>query len=222
MSASAAHAAHADVSLDAGIDALEIALTPQQRNAIRAYLALLEKWNRTYNLTAIREPSKMITHHALDALAVLPALAQRTDDAAALRVLDVGTGGGVPGVLLAIARPRWQVTLLDANHKKGAFLTQAVIEIGLSNATVAISRVEDYRAPALFDIVISRAYATLAEFCMSSAAQLASGGSLYAMKGLMPDAEIAALPASVRVVHRQLLEVPGLDAARSLVVMQPA
>jgi 16S rRNA (guanine527-N7)-methyltransferase len=203
--------------LDDGIDALAITLSRAQRDQVAAYLALLDKWNRSYNLTAIREPARMITHHALDALAVLPHLAAQSN---APRVLDVGTGGGIPGMLLAIARPDWQLTLLDANHKKGAFLTQAVIELGLGNVAIAVSRVEDFRPPALFDIVISRAFADLASFVEGATRHLSPNGRLYAMKGVMPDAEIAALPASVRVAGKTALVVPGLDAARSLVVMQ--
>ena len=208
--------------LDDGIDALAITLSRAQRDQVAAYLALLDKWNRSYNLTAIREPARMITHHALDALAVLPHLAAQSN---APRVLDVGTGGGIPGMLLAIARPDWQLTLLDANHKKGAFLTQAVIELGLANVAIAVSRVEDFRPPAprppaLFDIVISRAFADLASFVEGATRHLSPNGRLYAMKGVMPDAEIAALPASVRVAGKTALVEPGLDAARSLVVMQ--
>jgi 16S rRNA (guanine527-N7)-methyltransferase len=203
--------------LDCGIDALAITLSRAQRAAIAAYLALLDKWNRSYNLTAIREPARMVTHHALDALAVLPHLETQSQ---APRVLDVGTGGGIPGMLLAIARPDWQLTLLDANHKKGAFLTQAVIELGLGNVAIAVSRVEDFRPPALFDIVISRAFADLATFVEGATRHLSQNGRLYAMKGVMPDAEIAALPVSVRVTAKTALVVPGLNAARSLVVMQ--
>jgi len=217
MNAVTSTARATSAQLDDGIDALAITLTRAQRDQVAAYLALLDKWNRSYNLTAIREPARMITHHALDALAVLPHLETRSK---APRVLDVGTGGGIPGMLLAIARPDWQLTLLDANHKKGAFLTQAVIELGLANVAIAVSRVEDFRPPALFDIVISRAFADLASFAAAAAPHLSSDGRLYAMKGVMPDAEIAALPASVRVVAKTALAVPGLDAARSLVVMQ--
>ncbi len=216
MTAVASAPPRADAQLDVGIDTLGLALSGAQRERIRAYLALLDKWNRSYNLTAIREPEKMITHHALDALAVLPRL---PDDEAPLRVLDVGSGGGVPGVLLAIARPHWQVTLLDANHKKGAFLTQAVIELALANATVAVSRVEDYTPPARFDIVISRAYATLAEFVAGAGRHASPQGKLYAMKGVMPEEEIAALSPPAQVEARHALDVPGLDAARSLVVI---
>ena len=217
MNAVTSTARATSAQLDDGIDALAIALSRAQRDQVAAYLALLDKWNRSYNLTAIREPARMITHHALDALAVLSHLETQST---APRVLDVGTGGGIPGMLLAIARPDWQLTLLDANHKKGAFLTQAVIELGLANVAIAVSRVEDFRPAALFDIVISRAFADLASFVEGAARHLSPNGRLYAMKGVMPDAEIAALPASVRVVAKTALVVPGLDAARSLVVMQ--
>lgn len=218
LRAAAGHpSADADV-LAAGVDALGLALVPAQRDAIARYLALLAKWNGRYNLTAIREPSRMITHHALDALAALPRLPQDRG----LRVLDVGTGGGVPGILLAIARPDWQVTLLDASQKKGAFVTQAVIELGLANVVVAISRVEDFVAAERYDIVISRAFASLADFAKGALRHAAPHGHLYAMKGVMPDAEIAALPPEVGVVAAMPIDVPGLDARRSLVVMRRA
>ncbi len=203
------------VGLDAGIDALGVAMSRAQRDRLAAYLALLEKWNRTYNLTAIRDASRMVTHHALDALAVLPHLPQ----AANLRVIDVGTGGGIPGVLLAIARPDWHVALLDANHKKGAFLTQATIELGLANAEVIISRVEDYAPATGFGIVVSRAFAELADFVAGALHLAAPDGKLYAMKAAVPHDEIAALPSHVQVVSTDTILVPGLGAQRSLVVI---
>jgi 16S rRNA (guanine527-N7)-methyltransferase len=132
----------------------EFSLPPGAASKLAQYLALLAKWNRTFNLTAIREPERMITHHVLDALAVLPRLPQQ----AALRVLDVGSGGGVPGIPLAIARPDWHVVMLDSNHKKGAFLAQAIIELGLPRASSGDRRVEDYAPEAPFDVVISRAF----------------------------------------------------------------
>jgi 16S rRNA (guanine527-N7)-methyltransferase len=190
---------------------------PQDAAAkLAQYLELLAKWNRTYNLTAIREPERMITHHVLDALAVLPQLPKRD----ALRVLDVGSGGGVPGIPLAIARPDWHVAMLDSNHKKGAFLAQAIIELGLARATAITSRVEDYVPEAPFDVVISRAFADLATFVEASARHLAPEGRLVAMKGVYPDEEIAALAADIRVVAAPVLAVPGLDATRHLIVMQ--
>ena len=183
---------------------------------LAAYLALLAKWNRTYNLTAIREPERMVTHHVLDALAVLPHLPQR----AGLRVLDVGSGGGVPGIPLAIARPGWHVVMLDSSHKKGAFVQQAVIELALANAEAVVARVEDYAPAAPFDVVISRAFADLATFAATSARHLAPHGQLIAMKGVYPDEEVASLPADIRVVAAPALTVPGVEGKRHLIVME--
>jgi 16S rRNA (guanine527-N7)-methyltransferase len=200
-----------------GAAALGIDLTAGQFDAIAAYLAILAKWNERYNLTAIREPARMVTHHALDALAVLPHLPDR----AGLRVVDVGTGGGIPGILLAIARPDWRVTMIDAHQKKTAFVTQAIAELGLRNAEAVQARVERFTAAAPYDVVISRAFASLADFVAGAASHVAPGGALYAMKGVAPDDEIAALPPTVRVDAVVPLVVPGLDAARSLVVIRP-
>jgi 16S rRNA (guanine527-N7)-methyltransferase len=163
----------------------------------------------------------MVTHHVLDALAVLPEL---PDTAARphLRLLDVGSGGGVPAIPLAIARPGWRVIALDSNHKKGAFLEQARLELGLANFEAVTARVEEYAAAAPFDIVISRAFSDLATFAEASARHLAPDGRLVAMKGVYPDEEIATLPAGVRVVATPRLDVPGLDAHRHLVVMERA
>lgn len=199
-----------------GADALGVALTSSQQTLLLDYVALLVKWNRTYNLTAIRAPERMITHHLLDALAVLPHLPQR----AGLRVLDVGSGGGIPGIPLAIARPDWQVALVDANHKKAAFLMQAAIELRLPNAQALAMRVEDLEPAASYDVVISRAFADLASFAAVAAAQLAPNGVLVAMKGVHPDEEIAALPPDMRVLAAPALTVPGLGATRHLVVMR--
>jgi 16S rRNA (guanine527-N7)-methyltransferase len=198
------------------LDATAATLPAGAADRLAAYVALLAKWNRTYNLTAIREPERMITHHVLDALAVLPHLPQR----AGLRVLDVGSGGGVPGIPLAIARPAWHVVLLDCNHKKGAFAQQAIIELPLANAEAVVARVEDYAPAMLFDIVISRAFADLATFAATSARHLAPAGQLIAMKGVYPDEELANLPPGIRVVAAHALAVPGLDAKRHLIVME--
>ena len=161
----------------------------------------------------------MVTHHVLDALAVLPHLCAATARPE-MRVLDVGSGGGVPALPLAIARPSWHVVALDSSHKKGAFLQQAVIELALANAEAAIARVEDYAPSAPFDVVISRAFSDLATFAQSSARHLAPGGRLVAMKGVFPDEEVALLPPAFRVVAAPALEVPGLDAERHLIVME--
>ena len=210
----------ATVDLAEGLAALRAAgvvLPPNADDQLAAYLALLAKWNRTYNLTAIREPEQMVTHHVLDALAVLPHLPA----AASLSVLDVGSGGGVPGVPLAIARPGWRVVLIDSNHKKGAFLRQAAIELGLANVDAVTARVEDYVPAAKFDVVIARAFSDLATFVDAGARHLAPGGRLYAMKGVHPHEEIGELPAGIRVVAVPALLVPGLAAARHLVILEP-
>jgi len=208
--------------LDAGLRALTAAgcaaLPADARLKLEAYIALLAKWNATYNLTAIREPERMVTHHVLDALAVLPHLPVG-GARARVRILDVGSGGGVPAIPLAIAQPDWRVVALDSNHKKGAFLQQAISELPLPNAEAVIARVEEYVPTAPFDIVISRAFADLATFVNSSARHLAPNGVLVAMKGVFPDEEIDELPPNMRVVATPALQVPGLDAERHLIVM---
>ncbi len=193
---------------------------PLPADALRkldAYLDLLVKWNRTFNLTAIRDRPSMVTHHLNDALAILPHL----PDAPALRVLDVGTGAGVPGIPIAIARPGWRVVLLDANQKKVAFLTQAAIELELANVEAVASRVEDYVPAAAFDVVVSRAFSDLASFVRGARRLVAPQGILVAMKGAHPSDEIAQLPRSVAVVAEPALDVPGLDARRHLIIMRP-
>ncbi len=209
------------MDLELGLAALAsagVALPPRASERLDAFLALLAKWNRTYNLTAIREREQMITHHVLDSLAVLPHLPPGDD----VRVLDVGSGGGMPGVPLAIARPSWPIVLLDASQKKGAFLQQAAVELGLANVEAVTSRIEDYRPASPFDVVIARAFSDLAAFARAGLRLLAPHGRLCAMKGAVPTEEIAALPASVRVVATPALDVPGLDAERHLVVMEAA
>jgi 16S rRNA (guanine527-N7)-methyltransferase len=208
--------AHAD-ALTAGLRDLGVALASDAPERLLAYVELLAKWNRTYNLTAIREPARMITHHVLDALAILPHLPAHET----LRVLDVGSGGGVPGIPLAIARPGWAVTLLDANSKKTSFLTQAAIDLRASNVRVATARVEAFAPDAPFDVVVSRAFSELADFTAGAARHVAQGGVLAAMKGVHPDEELAQLPASIDVLGVPMLRVPGLDAARHLVLMRP-
>lgn len=182
------------------------------------YLALLDKWNRTHNLTAIREAERMITHHLLDSLAVLPHLPDRPG----LRLIDVGSGGGLPGIPLAIVRPDWQFALLDSNFKKAAFLRQAAIELPLPNADVVASRIEDYVPAAGFDIAISRAFSDLAVFAAASRGMLVPGGRLVAMKGVYPHEELADLPAGIGVTGTPSLKIPGLEGERHLVIMERA
>lgn len=176
---------------------------------LRAYLALLSKWNRTYNLTAIREPGQMVTHHVLDSLAVLPCLGD------AKTVVDVGSGAGLPGLILAACRPDLRVTSVEAVQKKVAFQQQAKIELGLANASIHGGRVETLRGS--FDAAISRAFAELADF-VRLAGHLTT--RLLAMKGAYPRDEIDRLPAGWRVIETVKLVVPGLDAERHLIVME--
>jgi 16S rRNA (guanine527-N7)-methyltransferase len=212
-----ARAATHDVDLATGIATLGLALDATQRSALTAYLALLAKWNKTYNLTAIREPQRMITHHLLDALAVVPHLPVTPG----LRILDVGSGGGVPGIPLAIARPDAHVVMIDSNHKKAAFLVQAAIELKLRNIESHAVRVEDFVSALPFDIVIARAFSDLGAFASVAAPHLAPHGRMFAMKGVHPDEELASLPPQFTVLAKSSLAVPGLDAARHLVIMQP-
>jgi 16S rRNA (guanine527-N7)-methyltransferase len=203
-------------ALTAGIDALRLDVDQAARQKLGTYVALLDKWNRTHNLTAIREPARMITHHLLDSLAVLPHL----PEGPGLHIVDVGSGGGLPGIPLAIARPAWRAALIDSNRKKAAFLNQAAIELPLANVEVVAARVEDYAPPARFDVVIARAYADLATFAAQARHLLAPGGQLVAMKGAHPREEIARLPRGIRVVATTRLDVPGVDGERHLVIMQ--
>jgi 16S rRNA (guanine527-N7)-methyltransferase len=198
-----------------GLLALGVGLSDEQVERLERYLALLEKWNRVYNLTAIREPERMVTHHLLDSLAILPHVRGP-------RVLDVGSGAGLPGIPLALAAPGLEVTLLDSSHKKAAFLQQAVAELALANATVVAGRIEAWQTAARFDTIVSRAFADLGEFASAAARLLAPGGVIAAMKGVHPHDEIERLPAGFRVREVLKLDVPLLDAERHLVLVEPA
>jgi 16S rRNA (guanine527-N7)-methyltransferase len=198
-----------------GLLALGVASSDDQVASLERYLALLEKWNRVYNLTAIREPERMVTHHLLDSLAILPHVRGP-------RVLDVGSGAGLPGIPLAIASPGLAVTLLDSNYKKVAFLQQAVAELHLANVTVVAARVESWATDARFETVVSRAFADLGEYAAAAARLLAPGGTIAAMKGVHPHDEIERLPAGFRVREVLKLDVPLLDAERHLVLAEPA
>ena len=205
-------------ALAGGIQALDLDLAAAAQADLLAYVALLGKWNRTHNLTAIREPERMVTHHLLDSLATL----RHFPDATTLRVIDVGSGSGVPGIPIAIARPAWRVALLDSNRKKAAFLRQATAELSLANVEVVVARVEDYVPAAPFDVAISRAFSDLAQFATVAMRLVVPGGKLIAMKGVYPHEELAHLPEHIRAVASLPLDVPGLDGARHLVVMQSA
>ena len=199
--------------LESGLREMGLDLPAAAQKKLLAYVALLYKWNKTYSLTALREQDKAVSHHLLDSLSVLPFVP-------AGRLLDVGSGGGTPGIPLAIACPELSVTLLDSNTKKTAFLQQAAIELGLKNISVHAGRVEQYHPPVGFDAITSRAFAEQADFVALSAHLLAEGGRWLAMKGVHPQAEIDRLPDGIVVdaVHR--LDVPGLGAERHLVVLR--
>lgn len=194
-----------------GLAELKLDLTQEQIARLESYLALLAKWNQTYNLTAVREEERMVSYHLLDSLTLVPQLNGGT------RLLDVGSGGGMPGIPAAIARPDLQVVLLDSNHKKTTFLRQAVIELKLDNVEVVTNRVEAYQPDQKFDRITSRAFAELAEFVKLTRHLLAPGGQYVAMKGVYPYEEIALLPEGFAVAEVLPLTVPGLDAERHLV-----
>lgn len=202
--------------LEAGLAELGIGVAGAAQQKLLAYVALLYKWNRTYSLTALREQEQAVSLHLLDSLAVLPQLTAL----AAPSLLDVGSGGGMPGIPLAIALPELRVTLIDSNSKKAAFLQQAAIELKLANVAVHCGRVEQYHAQQGFSAITSRAFAELADFVALTRHLLAADGRWLALKGVWPHDEIARLPsfAVVDAVHR--LNVPGVAGERHLVVMQ--
>jgi 16S rRNA (guanine527-N7)-methyltransferase len=197
-----------------GVRSLPLALSEAQLGQLIDYLALLAKWNAVYNLTAVRDPAQMVTQHLLDSLAAMPAFA------GAKNVLDVGAGGGLPGMVLAIARPDLSVSMIDTVHKKTAFLTQAKAELGLVNVTIHTARVEQLQVPEKFDVITSRAFAELNDFVTWSGHLLKEGGRFIALKGVKPNKEIARLPAGWKVTGVQPLNVPGLQAERHLVFIE--
>jgi 16S rRNA (guanine527-N7)-methyltransferase len=200
-----------------GAQALGIGLDDAQQGQLLDYVALLAKWNAVYNLTAIRDPRQMLIQHILDSLSIVPHLAGRGPSSA----LDVGSGGGLPGIVLAIALPDWSVTLNDIVHKKTAFQSQAKAELGLANLQVVTGRVESLRpgteVPGKFDVIVSRAFAELSDFVTLARHLVADGGAIWAMKGVRPDGEIERLPAGARAVQTIRLDVPMLDAERHLI-----
>ena len=203
-----------DQQLSQGLQALGLDLSVEQQQKLLDYVALIAKWSKVYNLTAVRELEAMVTQHILDSLAVLPHLQPFT------RLLDVGSGAGLPGIPLAIARPDWKIHLLDSIHKKATFMRQACMELGLANVEVHCERVEHLQKAAAFDAIISRAFSDLSEFAKLSAHLLAKGGKLYAMKGVYPNEELEKLPQLFVVESVIPLSVPGMEAQRHLVVMR--
>ena len=206
-------------ALQDGLAAMGLDLSHEKQDKLQAFMALLTKWNRTYNLTAIRDENQMLTHHLLDSLSILPAIGNSAP--AARRWADVGSGAGLPGIPLAIACPDLEISSIETVEKKATFQRQARIELGLGNFSVTNSRVEDLPAGG-FDIVISRAFADLADFVRLAGHLLNSTGRLLAMKGILPEDEIKRLPPGWTLREALPLRVPGLDAQRHLLVIEKA
>ncbi|ODV11445.1 MAG: 16S rRNA (guanine(527)-N(7))-methyltransferase [Rubrivivax sp. SCN 70-15] len=204
-------------AIDAVCRELGLSPEPAQTAALAKYLALLQRWNATHNLTAIREPAAMLTQHLADCLAVIPPLHRHMAQG---RLLDVGSGGGLPGVVIAVMLPAVEVVCVDAVGKKAAFIRQAAGVLGLRNLRAVHARVEDLRE-APFEVITSRAFASLADFVALTRRHLGADGVWLAMKGREPADEIAALPADTEVFHVEPLRVPGLDAQRCLIWMRP-
>lgn len=198
-----------------GVQELGLDLSSTQMAQLLDYLALLAKWNAVYNLTSVRDPAQMVVQHVLDSLSAVSAFA------GAMNVLDVGAGGGLPGMVLAIARPDMKVSLIDTVHKKTAFLTQVKAELGLTNVTVYTARVEQLEVTEKFDVITSRAFADLSDFVNWSGHLLAEGGQFIALKGVAPAEERERLPAAWKVSELRPLQVPGLNAERHLVFITP-
>lgn len=219
-SADAAAPDAARAAIAAAAQQLGLPLEPAAIDRLIAYLALMQRWNRVYNLTALRDPAQMLSHHLIDCLAVLPAL-RRHAKGRPLRILDVGSGGGLPGVVLAIVQGDWSVTCIDAVAKKAGFVRQVAGELALPNLRSVHGRVEALPGDARFDVIVSRAFASLVDFTTLSRAQLAPDGVWLAMKGRAPDDEAAALGPGVSVFHVEPLRVPGLSEQRCLVWLRP-
>ena len=207
-----------ETGLRAGAQALGLVLSDAQIQHLLDYAALIQKWNKVYNLTALRDPADMLTHHLLDSLTAIAPLRLHTQGRP-IRVLDVGSGGGLPGVVLAICMPELNVSCVDTVAKKAAFVQQVAVSLKLPNLRGLHARVESLTDP--YQVICSRAFASLPDFVTWSRSALAEGGVWMAMKGKHPQGEIDALPADVKVFHVEPLTVPGLDVERCMVWMKP-
>jgi 16S rRNA (guanine527-N7)-methyltransferase len=201
-------------SLARGIDELNLDISDDAFDRMLAFVNLMIKWNRVYNLTSVRDPEQIIRRHILDSLVVIPYLR-------GTQILDVGSGGGLPGIPLSLACPDRQFTLLDSNGKKTRFLTQARAELELANVDIAKARIEQYRPKQGFDTIISRAFSSVGEMAANTVHLCADGGRILAMKGIYPVAEMESLPESVEFIESVPLQVPGLEAERHLIILQP-
>lgn len=212
-----------EAELRAGLQVLGLALSDQQVGRLLDYMALIQKWNKVYNLTSVRDPAEMLTHHLLDSLAAVPPLQRHLaslGEGVARKLLDVGSGGGLPGVVFAICCPELSVSCVDTVAKKAAFVQQVAAELRLGNLRGVHARVENLSGP--FDVVSCRAFASLPDFVNWSQAALGEGSVWLAMKAKHPVDELAALPATVQVFHVEQLLVPGLEAERCIIWMKPA
>ena len=207
-----------EAGLRSGAQALGLILSDAQIHHLLAYAALIQKWNKVYNLTALRDPADMLTHHLLDSLTAIVPLFRHTQGQPT-KVLDVGSGGGLPGVVLAICMPELNVTCVDTVAKKAAFVQQVAVSLKLPNLRGLHARVESLTDP--YQVICSRAFASLPDFVTWSRSALAEGGVWMAMKGKHPQGEIDTLPADVSVFHVEPLTVPGLDVERRMVWMRP-
>ena len=207
-----------EAGLRSGAQALGLALSDVQIQHLLDYAALIQKWNKVYNLTALRDPADMLTHHLLDSLTAIAPLRRHTQGQP-IKVLDVGSGGGLPGVVLAICMPELNVSCVDTVAKKAAFVQQVAVSLKLPNLRGLHARVESLTDP--YQVICSRAFASLPDFVTWSRSALAEGGVWMAMKGKHPQGEIDALPADVKVFHVEPLVVPGLDVERCMVWMKP-
>jgi 16S rRNA (guanine527-N7)-methyltransferase len=197
-----------------GIAEMGLDVSAEQQGKLMAYLQLMHKWNAVYNLTSLRDPMQMVTHHLLDSLAAVPAFL------GARNVLDVGAGGGLPGIVLAITRSDMKVAMIDTVHKKTAFLTQVKAELALANVTVHTMKVQDLAVSDKFDVITSRAFADLSDFVNWSGHLLQEGGKFIALKGVAPSEERERLPQDWKVSDLQPLQVPRLGAERHLVFIE--
>jgi len=207
--------------LSDGARRIGIELSGAQLESLLRFLRLLERWNQTYNLTAVRDPAMMLTHHVLDCLAVIGPLRREVGTIEGKRLLDVGSGAGLPGLVLAVVEPGLKVTCIDAVGKKAAFVRQAAAELALSNVTSELGRVERLNAERSFDVIASRAFASLTDFTRLTRPLLAPGGLWMAMKGKFPESEVAALTQASLTFHVEQLSVPGLPAERCIVWLRP-
>lgn len=217
----------ARTKMDAGLSKTSQNVTQAQREKLIVYLGMMAKWNHVYNLSAIRDEDKMVSHHMLDSLVVLPVLEQWIAESGITKdevgILDVGTGGGLPGVVLAIMHPEWHVTLIDPVHKKTAFLQQVKGQLALTNISVITGKVEDLPTQNRYDVITSRAFASIIDFVTWSQNVLADNGFFAAMKGVFPDEEMAELNAAFAGQwHTKSVElrVPQLDAQRHLIQLK--